>query len=56
MYHWDSGTMTWRATGREAREPVPVIEIQPGDALALAPADGDMNHLSEDSGADRGEG
>jgi formate dehydrogenase major subunit len=41
MYHWHTGTMTRRSTGLDSREPVPTMDIHPGDASALGVADGD---------------
>ena len=35
MYHWHTGTMTRRSTGLDSREPVPVVDINPRDALEL---------------------
>ena len=41
MYHWHTGTMTRRAKGLDAREPVPTVEIHPADARRLGVRDGD---------------
>ena len=41
MYHWHTGTMTRRAKGLDAREPVPTVEINPADARRLGVKDGD---------------
>src|SRR5512143_2233537 len=41
MYHWHTGTMTRRAKGLDAREPVPTVEIHPADARRLGVKDGD---------------
>jgi len=41
MYHWHTGTMTRRAKGLDAREPVPTVEINPVDARRLGVHDGD---------------
>ncbi len=41
MYHWHTGTMTRRSAGLDSREPVPVIEIHPEDAIKLGVKDGD---------------
>lgn len=46
LYHWHTGTMTRRAKGLDAREPVPTIEINPADADALGIREGDMVRLS----------
>lgn len=41
MYHWHTGTMTRRSAGLDSREPVPVVEIHPEDAVVLGVKDGD---------------
>jgi len=41
MYHWHTGTMTRRAKGLDAREPVPTVEIHPLDARRLGVKEGD---------------
>jgi predicted molibdopterin-dependent oxidoreductase YjgC len=41
MVHWHTGTMTRRAKGLDAREPVPTVEINPADASLLGVRDGD---------------
>jgi formate dehydrogenase major subunit len=41
LYHWHTGTMTRRARGLDAREPVPTVEVNPDDALELGVTDGD---------------
>jgi formate dehydrogenase major subunit len=41
MYHWHTGTMTRRAEGLDSREPVPVVEMAPADAVELGVSDGD---------------
>jgi predicted molibdopterin-dependent oxidoreductase YjgC len=41
MYHWHTGTMTRRAKGLDAREPVPTVEINPADASDLGVHEGD---------------
>jgi formate dehydrogenase major subunit len=51
MYHWHTGTMTRRATGLDAREPVPTMDINPADALALGVADGDEVRVTSRRGA-----
>lgn len=50
MYHWHTGTMTRRATGLDAREPVPVMEIHPDDAARLGLADGDLARVASRRG------
>jgi formate dehydrogenase major subunit len=42
LYHWHTGTMTRRAKGLDAREPVPTVELNPADAAALGVSDGDQ--------------
>ncbi|HEX7023699.1 MAG TPA: molybdopterin dinucleotide binding domain-containing protein, partial [Gemmatimonadales bacterium] len=51
MYHWHTGTMTRRAQGLDAREPVPVVEICPADAAALGLADGDTVRVTSRRGS-----
>jgi len=46
LYHWHTGTMTRRARGLDAREPVPTVEIHPADAAALGVADGEPVRLT----------
>jgi formate dehydrogenase major subunit len=41
MYHWHTGTMTRRSTGLDSREPVPIVEIAPSDAVKLGVSEGD---------------
>ena len=45
LYHWHTGTMTRRATGLDAREPVPTVEMHPADAESLGVRDGDQVRL-----------
>ena len=42
MVHWHTGTMSRRAKGLDAREPVPTVEIHPADARRLGVHDGDQ--------------
>ena len=42
LYHWHTGTMTRRAKGLDAREPVPTVELNPEDAAAMGVRDGDQ--------------
>jgi formate dehydrogenase major subunit len=51
MYHWHTGTMTRRARGLDAREPVPVVEIAPADARALGVEDGDPVRVTSRRGS-----
>ncbi len=46
LYHWHTGTMTRRATGLDAREPTPIVEIHPEDAAQLGVTDGDLVRLT----------
>jgi formate dehydrogenase major subunit len=46
LYHWHTGTMTRRATGLDAREPTPIVEVHPEDAAALDITDGDLVRLT----------
>lgn len=41
MVHWHTGTMTRRSRGLDSREPVPVVEIAPDDAVRLGVSDGE---------------
>jgi formate dehydrogenase alpha subunit len=46
LYHWHTGTMTRRSRGLDAREPVPIMEINPADAQELGVRDGDLVRLT----------
>src|SRR5881396_721522 len=46
LYHWHTGTMTRRASGLDAREPTPIMEIHPADAAALGVTEGDLVRLT----------
>ncbi|HXF96691.1 MAG TPA: formate dehydrogenase subunit alpha, partial [Gemmatimonadales bacterium] len=46
LYHWHTGTMTRRASGLDAREPTPIVEIHPDDAAALGVGEGDLVRLT----------
>lgn len=41
MYHWHTGTMTRRSFALDAREPGPIVELNPADAEVLGVRDGD---------------
>jgi formate dehydrogenase major subunit len=41
MYHWHTGTMSRRSRGLDSREPTPIMEVHPADAIALGVVDGD---------------
>jgi formate dehydrogenase major subunit len=51
MYHWHTGTMTRRSTGLDSREPVPVVDINPRDALELGVAEGDTVRVTSRRGS-----
>jgi formate dehydrogenase alpha subunit len=51
MYHWHTGTMTRRAEGLDSREPVPIVEICPSDALELGVSEGDTVRVSSRRGS-----
>jgi len=51
MYHWHTGTMTRRAEGLDSREPVPVVEICPADALALGVTEGETVRVTSRRGS-----
>ena len=46
LYHWHTGTMTRRAKGLDAREPVATMEINPADAADLRVGEGDLVRLT----------
>ena len=46
LYHWHTGTMTRRASGLDAREPTPIVEIHPADAKAIGVREGDLVRLT----------
>jgi formate dehydrogenase major subunit len=46
LYHWHTGTMTRRSQGLDRREPLPVVEIHPGDAAELGVGDGDSVRIT----------
>jgi predicted molibdopterin-dependent oxidoreductase YjgC len=51
MYHWHTGTMTRRSVGLDSREPVPVVDINPTDALELGIREGDTVRVSSRRGS-----
>lgn len=51
MYHWHTGTMTRRSKGLDAREPVPVVEMNMEDAGALGVDDGDTVRVTSRRGS-----
>ena len=50
MYHWHTGTMTRRSEGLDSREPTPVVEISPLDAVELGVAEGDSVRVTSRRG------
>jgi len=46
LYHWHTGTMTRRAKGLDAREPIPTVEIHPDDAARLGISEGELVRLT----------
>jgi predicted molibdopterin-dependent oxidoreductase YjgC len=50
MYHWHTGTMTRRSFALDAREPGPIVELNPADALELGVGDGDEVTVSSRRG------
>lgn len=46
LYHWHTGTMTRRAKGLDAREPVATMEINPADAADLGVSEGELVRLT----------
>ncbi len=50
MYHWHTGTMTRRSFALDAREPGPIVELNPADALELGVGDGDEVRVSSRRG------
>jgi predicted molibdopterin-dependent oxidoreductase YjgC len=51
MYHWHTGTMTRRSEGLDSREPVPVVDINPIDALQLGVCEGDTVRVTSRRGS-----
>jgi formate dehydrogenase major subunit len=51
MYHWHTGTMSRRSTGLDSREPTPVVEINPLDAIEMGLADGDPVRVTSRRGS-----
>ena len=51
MYHWHTGTMSRRSTGLDSREPVPVVDINPRDAVELGVGEGDTVRVSSRRGS-----
>jgi formate dehydrogenase major subunit len=51
MYHWHTGTMSRRAEGLDAREPLPVVEIHAADASDLGVAEGETVRVTSRRGS-----
>jgi formate dehydrogenase major subunit len=51
MYHWHTGTMTRRSEGLDSREPVPIVEVNPRDALDLGVGEGDQVRVTSRRGS-----
>jgi formate dehydrogenase major subunit len=51
MYHWHTGTMSRRSEGLDSREPTPVIEVHPSDAIDLGVGDGDTVRVTSRRGS-----
>jgi formate dehydrogenase major subunit len=51
MYHWHTGTMTRRSTGLDSREPTPVVDINPRDAIEMGVAEGDTVRVTSRRGS-----
>ena len=51
MYHWHTGTMSRRSEGLDAREPVPIIEVHPSDAIDLGVGEGDTVRVTSRRGS-----
>src|SRR6185312_8650027 len=51
MYHWHTGTMTRRSEGLDSREPVPVVDMNPRDALDLGVGEGDQVRVTSRRGS-----
>jgi predicted molibdopterin-dependent oxidoreductase YjgC len=51
MYHWHTGTMTRRSVGLDSREPVPVVDVNPLDAVELCIAEGDTVRVTSRRGS-----
>jgi len=51
IYHWHTGTMSRRSEGLDSREPVPIVEINPDDALELGAAEGETIRVTSRRGS-----
>jgi len=50
MYHWHTGTMSRRSEGLDSREPTPIIEVHPSDAIDLGVGEGDTVRVTSRRG------
>ncbi len=51
MYHWHTGTMSRRSEGLDSREPVPIVEMHPADAIDLCVGEGDTVRVTSRRGS-----
>ncbi|MGI9041237.1 MAG: formate dehydrogenase subunit alpha [Gemmatimonadales bacterium] len=51
MYHWHTGTMSRRSEGLDSREPVPIVEINPADAVEMGVAEGETVRVTSRRGS-----
>jgi predicted molibdopterin-dependent oxidoreductase YjgC len=51
MYHWHTGTMSRRSTGLDSREPTPVVDINPIDAIEMGLSEGDTVRVTSRRGS-----
>jgi len=51
MYHWHTGTMSRRAEGLDAREPVPVVDMHAADAFDLGVSEGETVRVTSRRGS-----
>jgi formate dehydrogenase major subunit len=51
MYHWHTGTMSRRSEGLDSREPVPIVEMHPSDAIDLGVGEGDTVRVTSRRGS-----
>ena len=50
MYHWHTGTMTRRSVALDSREPTPIVELNPRDAVELGVGEGDSVRITSRRG------
>ncbi|HEU5039760.1 MAG TPA: molybdopterin-dependent oxidoreductase [Gemmatimonadales bacterium] len=51
MYHWHTGTMSRRSEGLDSREPVPIVEMHPSDAIDLGVGEGETVRVTSRRGS-----